>query len=164
MSEAFPELALKLCFGTTVPDQIESLEDLCAVPCELNALPDIPLDPDQRDVQFPPILPPRDISRLLRTRCVPGAPPGGMPLSVGPTDLGDAVSNLDPMSDNWERLNDPDADVYSQEVLMTRIAFDETAEKIVVFFRTKEYDSCGNLIRISEETAQDFTDTGPCSN
>lgn len=154
MAKAFPGPIERGCESSgNVPDRIDPLSLLCETPCDVADIPDVPLDQDQRDIQLPPILPPRDITvsgGFCRTQA------GGV------TTFGDdSTTNMDEDATTWTRPNNPTAAARSQYTTLTRVAYDG-ADEIAAFFRTYSFDSCGGLISISGEDKKTLADVAGC--
>lgn len=154
MAKAFPGPIERGCEASdNVPDAVQPLSGYCDPPCDVLDVPDLALDPDQRDIQLPPILPPRSVSTVAgfcQTQ------PGGV-TSVG----SNSTTDMDEDSSIWERANNATAPVRSEVTELVRMAYDG-GDEIAAFFRTKQYDSCGGLIRILGEDKRTLADVGGC--
>lgn len=147
---------------------MEAIEPLsgCVTDCNIEAVPEIVLDPDQRDIQFPPITPNQNVTLSTLGGCRPTPRPDGDPIvTIGTT----TVSEYAAATDTWERDTLTDANLTTtQVVVLMRTAF-EPSDGVSNgymwgFYRTYDYDSCGALIRISAEDKVEQAQTGPCSS
>lgn len=161
MTIAFPSRVCANAEQVFAPnmERITPLDEVCPVNCNLLAVPVLVLDPDQRDINFPPITPNQDIRVGRAGGCIPVN-------VVSPTVVGSTLvaSSFAADTSEWERANRPTAPIAAQNIQMTRMAFDNTAGVIYSYFRTTDYDSCGSPIRIGPETRVEFAQTGGCPN
>jgi len=158
---AFPELSdgSTLCYSGSVPNQINPLDYYFEVPCSLNDVPVLDINPDQRDTLFPVVTPKIDGIRINNTKCTP--------LSESEVETGDdigsdSVTDTNVLSDvGWNRSGSAGVGIAQNVIMQTRMA-SSTADGIVAFFRTYSYDSCGQLLAISAETKKTVALLGPC--
>ena len=158
---AFPQLSdgSTLCYSGDVPNQINPLDIYFEVPCDLNDVPALDINPDQRDTLFPVVTPKIDGIRINNTKCTPDSEAD---VELG-TDIGsDSVTDTNVLADSgWDRPGSAGVGVAQRVITQTRMA-SSTADGIVAFFRTYSYDSCGQLLSISAETKKTVALLGPC--
>lgn len=137
----------------------------CVTDCNIEEVPDIVLDPDQRDIQFPPITPNQNITLATLGGCRPVPRDGDPILELGTSNVADYTAD----TTVWERdyLTSSNLTI-SQMTMLVRMALEpataSTNGHLWAFYRTYDYDSCGALIRISGEDKVDYAQTGPCGS
>lgn len=159
-------MALAFTPTTCFSSNMEGIAPLtgCVTDCNIEDVPDITLDPDQRDIQFPPITPNQNVTIATLGGCRPSPRADGDPINtLGTSD----VSAYTAATDTWERATLTASTLTTTSVtLLVRMAFEPSDGvsngHLWAFYRTYDYDSCGALIRISAETRVEYSQTGPC--
>ena len=147
------------CFSPAM-ERITDLDLICTLDCNIEAVPDIILDPDQRDVQFPPITPNQNITLSVVGLCQPSP---GSSTTYGSNSA--TVNTAD--TSTWTRATENDASLIRTIIKqLTRVSMLEATETdpgyIYAFYRDYNYDSCGRLHSITGETRIEVSQTGPC--
>lgn len=159
---AFPELLASSCVSSVLVLEvikITPLDDIEVLPCSLEVPPVIPINPDQRDTLFPAVTPKLTTLRYQSRGCVPFAAGEG----IENAEIGSDSNSTDPLvDDGWSKPGADSQQVVQSVTIMTRMGFD-TTNGLYAFYRTYKYNSCGELISISPETAKQVEEVAPCT-
>ena len=159
---AFPELYAVSCVSSLLVSQvvkITPLDDIKLLPCTLENVPFIPINPDQRDTLFPAVTPKLATTRYSSRGCVPYS--AGQVTQNDDIGSSDLSTNVLPDS-GWEKVGSDTQQVVQVVTVLSRIGF-STTDGLYAFYRDYHYNSCGELIKVSPETSQLIDEVGPCS-
>jgi hypothetical protein len=146
------------CGWTPTVPAVFSLDRAVPLPCEVPPVPAMILDRDSFLVYLPPIVPSIGSpgQRAGRVACTPRRNPTKtmFPAPTDPSTPEPTEWTAPFVTGDWEELEDLAVDV------QTRTVAAETS--LLAFFRTWSYSSCGTLIHVSGERAEEISEIGPC--